>query len=79
MEDVMSEWQAIETAPKDGTWVLVVIAGYVPSVAHWDADHADWLTGLPEDVSDEMWQEFIEPEYKPTHWMPLPEAPRAGD
>lgn len=32
----MVGWQPMETAPKDGTWILVLPAGYVrPTAARW--------------------------------------------
>ena len=70
------EWQPIETAPKDGTRILL----YSPDamepkcfIGYWlnDVDYPDggaWFdywredTGLPIDADS-------------THWMPLPEAP----
>lgn len=67
----MSEWKDIETAPKDGTHVLVADSGVVGeafferhdglwywSGNHWTDAH-DGSLGLPG----------------PTHWQPLPEAP----
>lgn len=59
----MSEWQPIETAPKD-TYVLLWCdeASDVPMVGYfgnrWELAHAD---GDP---------------FMPTHWMPLPEPPK---
>lgn len=64
-------WQPIETAPKDGTTVLVAFwlwndrkNGYGYQVAEWcgDAD-GEWQT--QEDVTL----------YPPTHWRPLPAPP----
>ena len=77
----MSEWQPIETAPKDGRWVRLA----------WEP--SDWTTGDGYFANGE-WSAFavfhslalarqrIKPPYegrlyrcKPTHWMPLPAAP----
>ena len=70
------EWQKIETAPKDGTWVLVVVSGYLPTVAYWSMNYKNWLTEIQNDVSDEMWEGLLYVEYHPTHWMPLLESPK---
>lgn len=78
-------WQPIETAPKDGTWILVwggkTDEEYPdipekeksrPVIAQWIDDDA-WVT-------DHKWQfayyngchhgEYM----NPTHWQPLPET-----
>ncbi len=53
------EWQPIDTAPKDGTRILVVGAdGYV-TIAHWQ--ETVWLD-----------DSFDCPDCPETHWMPLP-------
>jgi hypothetical protein len=72
----MSEWQPIETAPKDGTKILL---GYFPDpvyegasvmrsweVAFWHGIHRKWCG-----------RELLNSEgyFSPTHWMPLPEYP----
>lgn len=58
----MSEWQPIETAPKDGMRVLVIgKSGYV------DAGH--YIEGWG-------WEDANGNIMKPTHWMPLPEPPK---
>jgi len=63
----MSEWQPIETAPKDGSRILT----WQPDAAslrppmmihHWDG--SKWV----ED--DGRW--FV---FSPAQWMPLPEPP----
>lgn len=81
----MSEWHPIDSAPKDGTWIL--LAGGKTSEDYYLPDHADesrrcsvgawyeepgwdgcWKIGF----WDGAWRTEYE---KPTHWMPLPEAP----
>jgi hypothetical protein len=70
----MSEWQPIETAPKDGTAILVCSAWTMPDGLYrvgWIADGffdgGHWLFG---------WLDLDPEEYSPpTHWMPLPAPP----
>jgi hypothetical protein len=73
--DGLDAWQPIETAPKDGTaillgarggswigkWLPVYTSGYVPD-NKWSS------LMLNHDHMGEKWQQ-------PTHWMPLPAAP----
>lgn len=68
----MSEWQPIETAPKDGTDVLLFRATKYrvlpPTVAGWFDKGV-----IPG------WYTYDEPDKafdgEPTHWMPLPAPP----
>lgn len=70
----MSDWQPIETAPKDGTLVLL----YVPSrgirLARWRCGIFDneWV-----DESFE-WARYLEWDNPPTHWAlpPMPPTER---
>lgn len=71
----MSQWQQIETAPRDGT-VIDLWAG---------ARRADCFWWVSEDCDDDShWrQEYAEVggcsfavDATPTHWMPLPEPPK---
>lgn len=79
----MSDWQPIQTAPKDGTWVDL-----------WAVDWNDNGKRIPNCIWDDKWLTFIFPdyfpalddcvdvfvkddEYVPTHWMPIPEPPKA--
>jgi hypothetical protein len=53
-------WQPIETAPKDGTWVLVYDPSIIkPShrvqVAHYDADAALWMDQFNCAVDSPVW------------------------
>lgn len=72
-------WQPIETAPKDGTRILMAVRGFVPAVAYWQNDRGvfDYLDA--ECMPDERaWQAMLANsfEWEPTHWMPLPEPPK---
>ncbi len=65
----LGEWRGIETAPKDGTRILVCLrrGGYV-GIYSWD-EGLHW-------IDDEGKFLVIDPEF----WMPLPAAPRpAGE
>lgn len=56
-------WQPIETAPKDGTQVLVFGNGRY-AVAHFDGE--EW-----RDAGDIGWAGMHGEDNQPTHWMPL--------
>lgn len=63
----MSEWQPIETAPKDGTIILLWYKAIGHEMAFWNGkswDDGDFYDNLGSDA------DF-------THWMPLPKAPDA--
>jgi hypothetical protein len=64
-------WKPIETAPKDGTPVLVAAAGcpWHPMLCHFEGS---WGS-LNPDMS------FTALADQPTHWMPLPEPPATDD
>lgn len=71
----MSEWQPIETAPKDGTRVILwccpkasIRRGFA-EICRW-GQHDDW---------GKVWlrhngKEIVGPDVA-THWMPLPDPP----
>lgn len=62
----MSEWHPIETAPKDGTYILAVWArNKTTCLAFWD--EKEW---------NRVGSGGIFP-IEATHWMPLPEPPNA--
>lgn len=60
-----SQWQPIETAPKDGSEFLSW-SELSQWVTHWDEKSKIWKSGEGYGL-------------KPTHWMPLPEPPEVSD
>jgi hypothetical protein len=65
----MSGWQLIETAPKDGTDVLLWTPVGV-QIASWSDRYSFWDTGFASEVDGDP----IEAPY-PSHWMTLPGPP----
>lgn len=63
------QWQAIETAPKDGTSVLLFCL-HGMYVAWWGDDGVDWWA-----VTDNNNGPYILRGASPTHWQALPSAP----
>jgi Lar family restriction alleviation protein len=64
-----TSWQPIETAPKDGTLVLICgfgSEGYYVADAKWDGE---WLLFHPDN------DDHTEPSYNVSYWMPLPAPP----
>lgn len=68
-------WQPIETAPRDGTPVLVANAKGAMTTARWEKEdcgtfvYEAWYLlfgGLNAEETEIEW---------PTHWMPLPAPP----
>ena len=60
-----TEWQPIETAPKDGTEVLVFSSGKM-FMSFYSHDVGSWCI-------DGRYDDFVE---DVTHWMPLPQPPK---
>lgn len=62
----MSEWQPIETAPKDGTAIILsAYSGALDRMVSWDGRWSDW---------GGVWTHHGRIS-QPTHWMPLPTPP----
>ena len=68
----LSEWQPIETAPKDGTDILVM-TGETMHVVRWINIHGDFDYWA---VDDNKHGPFTLRGKAPTNWMPLPEQPK---
>lgn len=77
---VQSNWQSIETAPRDGTEIIIFVPGVAGGVqaARWCSPHSDHSDEFKAWCVDDGkhgpwpirgWREL------PTHWQPLPEAP----
>jgi hypothetical protein len=58
-------WKPIETAPRDGTSVLVCEPGGGMNVAHF----AHWY-------KPGLWATYTGDTIRPTHWMECPEWPK---
>lgn len=66
----MSEWQSIETAPKNRTEVLA-------SVPNWPFLGAKNIRNELLTFREGAWRDRMSHKYYPTHWMPLPPPPTA--
>jgi len=84
------EWQPIETAPKDGT-PIILFGGRV-TAGHWEAERwpvsaeyhgstGEYLGQFETGECIEAWwyseDGGFDSESQPTHWMPLPPPPAA--
>lgn len=76
------QWRPIETAPRDGTRILL----YRPTAGEW----GQFVFGKYENDEyakkpkphfrtdlERLWGVRSDRESQPTHWMPLPEPPKA--
>lgn len=80
----MDEWQPIETAPRDGTRVLLFQDGKRTEIGAWldtSTEHEelvrrDGKRAVYEIVVDESgYWDGAEEIFAPTHWMPIPAPP----
>lgn len=82
-----ASWLPIETAPKDGSDIIVGFDSASVWIVHvaWWRDLEDWMRDDPqwseEDVgwwsytNHSVTQEKLEGHRTPTHWIPLPSLP----
>lgn len=78
------EWQPIETAPKDGSYVLTFVPkpwnGLTIKPLRWEEEvtltweDVDATTRERRETDSSHWSTYEEP----THWMPLPPPPEIG-
>jgi hypothetical protein len=59
----MSEWLPIETAPTDGTFIVMLQPGKTPVTGYLSQCLGFGWQSVPGDLR-----------YEPTHWMPLPDG-----
>ena len=74
-------WQPIDTAPKDGTAVLVspgTWSGRSASIAKWESDKYAKKPRPYWGRDDDLGRVTISREHPPTHWMHLPPPPSQG-
>lgn len=80
----MNDWRPIDTAPKDGTDILVLLDVASVAVVHiaWWREPEDLMDGTEEDrgwwsyTLGSVTQEKLEGYREPKWWMPLPEPPK---
>lgn len=74
-----TQWQPIETAPKNGEWVLLY--GFEPQDTSSEHEGGWGPCVVGRSDGDEGWDVGIYDSfcelavYRPTHWMPLPAPP----
>ena len=76
-------WMPIESAPRDGTRVIVankhgVTTAYWGDAQVWDVpwnDATQNLHWVRWECEDYFYSEHLLDELEPTHWMPLPPPP----
>ncbi|MEC3912356.1 DUF551 domain-containing protein [Sphingobium sp. CR2-8] len=75
------EWRPIETAPKDGTWVLI----YAPDLeigvtmgCYYREEERNSESGrfVGGEWTGAEWDGAVSGYLRPTHWRPLPDAPQ---
>lgn len=87
----MSEWQPIESAPKDGRSMLL---GHFNTAGNWRTLRGRWFSAEKieyewenaDDFEAGWYEESVEADdipnvwaTSPTHWMPLPNPPEVAD
>lgn len=66
-------WQPIETAPKDGTPVLLLSPSFQPGDYGNIKGGLVWVSGGWRNLGNGWRNDYGKED--PTYWMPLPEAP----
>jgi hypothetical protein len=72
-------WQPIETAPRDGSRILVWFRTHGAVSVSWDDPDGDtdskWAIWCVDDFKHGPWSVRGYREGDDTHWMPLPDGP----
>lgn len=73
------DWQPIDSAPKDGGWIIAYCDGHVMPLIWVEADeYCDYKSGWCFGTADwggTLYDGVNEVRVPPTHWMPLPPPP----
>ena len=83
-EHETNQWQPIETAPKSTSTPVrcghivkaVYLLGYCPEEGTFDPWSRMEVIWWEPHLDGGRWQSAADVPIRPTHWMPLPEAPR---
>ena len=68
------DWQPIETAPKDGT--KIILGQFDKTKDRYGRVRVDYWHKVSDAGSYSGWGEFNNRFWPPTHWMPLPAPPK---
>ena len=78
----MNEWQPIDTAPKDGT-IIIITTGDATGTGRWrrvaSVDTLNDIDGIAQFKGVYGWHSVSDKrlnDAKITHWMPLPTPPQ---
>ena len=76
----VGEWLPIESAPKDGSEILIWKPSSTVCIAHWEVDpqwhwDGEWPCWAVFMADDDFYSIYLDADW-PTHWMPLPEPPK---
>ncbi len=73
----MTDWQPIETAPKQKVVLLWALTD--TDTGNWKMATGYWMPGYAEDPGGWTWEgrRLMPYDAQPTHWMPLPLPPGA--
>jgi hypothetical protein len=79
----MAEWQPIETAPKEGAFLvlngadigLALVKPWCIADLEGVTEGAAWVGQKPYETGMSLWLGGNDPS-DATHWMPLPDAPK---
>lgn len=63
-------WQTIDTAPRDGSWILIYEQFDDVTVGWWSPYSKKWMA-----LRGAHYDDGVEEGSNPSHWMPLPEPP----
>jgi hypothetical protein len=67
--DAVAGWLPIDSAPKDGSHVLLARAGEWSSYGYYEAELDGWWE------ANTHWTDATDGQCYPTHWQPLPSPP----
>lgn len=75
--EAAASWQPIATAPKDGTEILLFRPPPYTHPRAWMVV-GQWKAKSVVFLPADYWMGWPNPDYPPTHWMPLPAPPAAS-
>lgn len=70
----MVKWQTIETAPKDGTRILLWGTCHADGASRFDTQPMA-VAGIYSDGWETDPADYYTVEVRPSHWMPIPKPP----